>query len=298
MEKLYKKVDLHTHTTFSDGYKSPMILVDEAKQAGIEVLSITDHDSMAAYRHLESQQSKIAKRILLMPGIEFTASISTNGNLHLLGYGLDYSNAGVLDIQTEVRRKQIIKKDIFKTILSDFSLGELADSLDQREVAGLGLRNYNFYDLVKLHGVDDATFKLIKQKYKQATEFVDSISTDAPQIIDIIHQAGGYAIFAHPGDRGYKWDKKTMLEATDYLRKYGIDGIEVFHPDNNRDMQVLLSSLCAEHSLLISGGSDYHASPTSQSKQFLGAVDALTGSNVQSLSLIDKLIEEEKGFEI
>lgn len=296
MDKLYRKVDLHTHTIFSDGYKSPMTLVDMAKKQGVDVLSITDHDSVVAYHELERHKSKIAKRILLVPGIEFTASISSRGDIHMLGYGVDYNNSGILDIQTEVRRKQILKKDIFNNILFDYSLGEVADILDKREGTGYGLRNYNFYDLIKIYGVDEATFKIIKQKYKESIKFIDSIATDAPQIIDIIHQAGGYAIFAHPG--GYKWNSKEMLEATEYLRKYGVDGIEVFHPDNDRDTQILLSALCADHSLLMSGGSDYHGSIFSRSKHIIGAYDEIANSNVQSLNLIDKLVEEEKGFEI
>lgn len=290
-----EKIDLHTHTIFSDGWKAPCALLKRAQKEGISIIAITDHDSIDAYKSLELFKPKLENRIIVIPGIEFTSCVNDQEDLHILGYGIDYKNSGIKDIQIYVRQKQLIRKNIFNNILYDFSLSHIADVLDKRDNNSYGLKNYNFYDMLKIYKVKEETISAIKAKYKGAIKFLDSIDTDAPQIIDVIHGAKGYAFFAHPGH--YKWSNQAIFDTARKLKSYDIDGIEVYHPRNNYERQLMLSAFCDANSLYKSAGSDYHGSPFHDSDKKLGGINLTTNESIDSLPIINKILDEGKGME-
>lgn len=273
-----KKIDLHTHTIYSDGSMSPAELIAKAKKDAVDTLSITDHDTVEAYKNLPTQLSSC--KILIVPGIEFSC-VEDDVAIHLLGYGIDVKNGGVNQIAQHIRDIQLTKATVFKNILYDYKLASVADVIDDKITKNFGLRNYSFYNALKDSGVDPATSLKIKQKYKNCIAFLDSIETYTDEVISVIKSAGGLSILAHPGE--YNLNNIKTFELLDKLVKKDLNGVEIFHSANSSELQVMLDAFCKDNHLLVTGGSDYHSGETT-----LGALDNPVINTKISKEILDK----------
>jgi len=255
-----KFADLHLHTRFSDGTFSPKELVEHAAQHELAAIALTDHDTVEGCAGTARECA--AAGIEFIAGTELTAEFQDT-EVHLLGYFLDTQNARLLAEITkfqDVRRQRIYEMvarindiGVPLTVDSVFALAN-CKSPGRPHVARALLKA----GLVK--HLDDAFDRYLK---KGRVAWVPKARMSALESIELIHQAGGLAVMAHPG-----------LNRTDEiipgLVAAGLDGIECFHTKHSTAMSERYLALAAEHRLLVTGGSDCHG--YSKAKPLIGSV--------------------------
>ena len=286
-----KKVDLHIHTYNSDGKYSPQEIITMAKEQELDVIAITDHDSARGIRNLKENS---AGKLFVVPGVEISTKIDEFNELHILGLGINPNNSGIIQLEDRVRSIQILKANIFNNILYDNGLSHLAIEVKDLITDHHGLQNLNFFQILSNNNIPASTFFEIKQKYSNAVNFIESIDTEAGETLSIIHEAGGFALFAHP--YAHKATNSEVYSMIASLRKNNLDGIEVYHRANNTERQILLSTFCNLNNLLISGGSDFHADATFPHQT--RPLNAAYKINPISSPISEEILEHDNGFYI
>ena len=245
-------IDLHTHTTASDGRCAPAELVARAAAAGVTVLSVTDHDTVAGCEAAAGACE--AADIEFVPGIEITA-VRDEADVHVLGYFIDPRSSALRVFLTEQRQRRFDR------------VGRMIARL-----ARLGLRLDA--DAILRPAVDDPTRAvgrpwiaraLVAAGYVQTTNeaFTSWLSRGRPgfvpregaapdNVIARIHDAGGLASMAHPGLIG----RDNWIPG---LAASGLDAIEAYHTDHDADAIARYRAMAHRLTIAVSGGSDYHA---------------------------------------
>ena len=244
-------IDLHIHSTLSDGTLSPGEIVTAAKKKGITVLSITDHDTMAAYPDaiLLGEENLVE----VLPGIEITAH-HRELSLHVLGFGLRYDSAslaaGLLSIQQarHQRNEQIIAK------LNGFNLAVTMEDLARGN--GQAGRPHIARALMKMGIVRSEQEAFARFLRKDGAAYVKRQLLPVSRAIAMIAEAGGVAVLAHPGS--LKLTEAELTTLVQGLIDHGLAGIEVYHPMNSEKMLLFLTKLCHNSGLIATGGSDFH----------------------------------------
>lgn len=244
-------IDLHTHTTASDGRCTPAELVGRASGAGVTVLSVTDHDTVAGCEAVAAACRPAG--IEFVAGIEITA-VRDQGDVHMLGYFIDGNSPGLHAFLVDQRQQRIdrIRQMIAK--LAVFGIRLDADAIVQPAIddpsRSVG-RPWIARALVAagyVKSTNDA-FSIWLAGGKPA--FVPRESSPPEQVIDRIHDAGGVASLAHPGLIGRD-------EWIPGLAAAGLDAIEVYHTDHDRAATKRYHALAERLNLAVSGGSDFH----------------------------------------
>ena len=242
--------DLHTHTNFSDGSYSPEELVAAAKKIKLHYLGITDHDTVDGVRHLYENGLYPGRGINIIPGIELSAN-HPERDIHIVGYNIDIYNEALLEMIDKIiearweRFSEIIR--ILQT--KKYNIRE-ADVL---KIAGTSRsigRAHIARTLVKI-----GAFKTVREAFekmlgKGKPAYVPRYLPEVDEVIDIIHQAGGLAVLAHPKLVG---DDNLVEEL---CKK--IDALEVYYPFHKPDDTQHYFFLAKKYNLLITGGSDFH----------------------------------------
>lgn len=252
--------DLHLHTHFSDGTYGPEELAALADQHGLKAVALTDHDTMEGCARAAA--ACLQRGIEFIPASELTAELD-DVELHLIGYFLDCANER---LQKELARFQQVRQQ---------RIHEMAARLRQ---AGVPLQAESVFALAncrspgrphvaralvqqRLCGSLDEAFERFLKKGKPA--WVPKCRMSALQAIELIHQAGGLAVMAHPG-----------LNRTDdvipILVKAGLDGIECFHTKHSTHATEHYLQIADKYSLLVTGGSDCHG--MSKGKPLIGTI--------------------------
>lgn len=248
MRKLGGCGDLHTHTTASDGKIEPIELVQMAKKNNLYALAITDHDTILGVKII--LDNKIDYGIELITGVE--VSVDFNPVMHILGLFVDIENEQLNEKLSKICRTRKY------LIIQAFRM------LNQK---GIKLNIQDVMKKKKILSVNDLSEYLVREKIFSCREEADvffeelwcewrnSLPT-AKACIDMIHQANGVAILAHPINLELSNEemKKLLLE----LKSLGLDGIEINHPNQSESYKKMLRELATEMDLLVSGGSDYH----------------------------------------
>jgi len=244
-------IDLHTHTTASDGRCTPAELVSRAASAGITILSVTDHDTVAGCEPVAAACE--AARIEFVAGIEITA-VRDEVDVHVLGYFLDARSPALLAFLADQRQQRIdrIRRMIGK--LAAFGIRLDADAIVQPAIddpsRSVG-RPWIARALVAggyVKSANDA-FGIWLSRGKPA--FVARESAGPGEVIAHIHDAGGIASLAHPGLVGHD-------EWIPPLAAAGLDAIEVYHTDHDKAATRSYRELAGRLGLAASGGSDFH----------------------------------------
>ncbi|WP_421617275.1 PHP domain-containing protein [Brevibacillus sp. TJ4] len=241
-------MDLHVHTTASDGNMSPRELLMEAKQRGVRHLAITDHDTVDGY--LQAREEARQMGIALIPGIEWNTD-GPDGELHILGYGIDISDPHLLHVMD--RRRQERLEWIAEIVEACNRLGmEVTVAECQAKARGSVLVRTHVAEALVERGhasTSQAAFEMYLRKNRPA--YVPRPAFTARDAIECTHEAGGIAILAHPGI----YPDQVPL---DNLLSYGIDGIEVYYSRHSFAQMAYWEREAKRHSLLRSGGSDFH----------------------------------------
>ena len=249
------KIDLHSHTTFSDGRLTPAELIQRAQTMQVDVLAITDHDSTygLAEAHAAAQAHYPALKII--DGVE----ISTRWHsfeLHIVGLNID---TGHPSLQAFLAGQQQKREERAAKIADKLAKCGFEGTLERaRRYAGVGQITRAHFARVLVDNFQVATlekaFKLYLGKGKRAA--VKAEWPDIAAAVKVIQQAGGRAVLAHPihYDMTTKWLRRLIAE----FAEAGGDAAEVVFPGMSADKQALLQSIVVEHELLASAGSDFH----------------------------------------
>lgn len=243
------RIDLHTHTTASDGLLSPAALVQAVQSAHLEVFSITDHDTLDALAEAEGHARDFGLR--LIPGIELSAMWRKTVELHILGYFLDPADANLLAFLRDTREA---RRTRLRAMLGRLRLlGMVVEAEEVLACARDGNvgRPHLARVLVQrgLVGSTDEAFARYLGEGKPA--YVPRPDVTIAEAIHVIHEAGGLASLAHPG-------LHNRDEAIPDLIAAGLDAIEVYHATHTPGQAAHYRRLAQRRGLLVTGGSDFH----------------------------------------
>jgi hypothetical protein len=251
-------IDLHSHTTASDGQHTPAELMALASAAGVKVLSITDHDTVAGLG--EAAQAARVHGMELVPGIELSAYVLKR-EVHILGHFLRPEDAELAGFSSRLRveREQRMERMVERLR----SLGYPVTMQQVREVAGsaqLG-RPHLARVLVNRGWCLDVKEAFDRFLGSGKAAWVDRFKLEAADAIQLIHRAGGTATLAHPGSsKMERYDIQLLSEA-------GLDGLEALHSDHNPSVREKYLSIAQKFGLVPTGGSDFHGEQVTPGKR-------------------------------
>ena len=244
-----KYADLHIHSNFSDGIKSPEEIVDSAIKDNIKYISITDHDSIAS----QYVTRKNYEDLNIIPGIELSSEFNEM-ELHILGYFIDIDNKELKAVINELntQRMKRVEEILFKLKKYDIKL-DLED-LDININSTVG-RSHVANAMVRKGYFDNYKNAFRSFLVQGKPGYVKGFRLNYRDCIDVINKSDGVAILAHPGQIYRKIEVENILKE---LRCFGLKGIEVYHPSHSQGDINKFFNLAKKYKLCISGGSDYH----------------------------------------
>lgn len=247
------RLDMHSHSTASDGQYSPSELVKLAYEKNLGIFAITDHDSVNGLEEGRKTAEKLNLRFI--PGIEISAQ--EDEEIHVLGYEIDCNNDQILRCCEEFHNDRLHRGDRICEFLK--SKGIDIDMSSIREIAGngsLGRPHFARY-LIDKGYVSER--KEAFDKYLDTPEFLEATRRKEPtvtQAIDIIHSAGGKAVLAHPAFIHKEEDEIENMIAG--LKEQGLDGIECFYSKHKKNQADFYLDIAYKYDLKTSCGSDFH----------------------------------------
>jgi predicted metal-dependent phosphoesterase TrpH len=249
------RIDLHCHSTASDGTDTPAELVRHAALAGLDVVALTDHDTTRGYAEAVAA---VPEGLTLVTGAELSCRID-GISMHMLAYLFDPEEPALLAERELVRDDRVPRAKGMIAKLNELGVPVTWEQVERIAAGGSVGRPHVATALVELGvvpTVDDAFTKDWLADGGRA--HVDKHETDPFEAIRLVKAAGGVSVFAHPAaaKRGRTVPESAIAE----MAAAGLDGIEVDHTDHDADTRVRLRGLAAELGLLVTGSSDYHGS--------------------------------------
>lgn len=248
-------IDLHLHTTASDGRLTPAQLVARAAAAGITTMSVTDHDTVAGLAEVGAEAS--ARGIRLVPGIEVT-SIADARDVHLLGYFFDPGSAMLATFLEGQRALRVSRVREIGARLAALGLPVDVDTVltaaATRPGSSVG-RPQLALALVSAGYVRSVQEAFDRWLANGQPGYVPRTGPSPAAVVEIIHAAGGLVSFAHPAVTRRDELIRPLVDA-------GLDAIEVYHSDHTPADEVGYRGLAVRLGVLVSGGSDFHGDPT------------------------------------
>jgi predicted metal-dependent phosphoesterase TrpH len=244
-------IDLHTHTTASDGRDAPAALIARAVSAGVRILAVTDHDTVAGCA--EARGEAASRGLQLVPGIEVT-SVLDGVDVHVLGYFIDIESEPLLTFLADQRR---LRLDRVREIVA--RLGALGIHLDAEAILAPGLQ-----DTAKAAGRPWIARALVDTGHVATTSdafdlwlgrgrpaFVPRVGVTPATVFDRVHDAGGLVSLAHPG----------LTRCDELIPDFvasGLDAIEAYHTKHDAETTARYRTLANRLGVAVTGGSDYH----------------------------------------
>lgn len=252
-------IDLHIHSTASDGTLTPEEIISRACHLGLKAIAITDHDTVDGVHQILKQG--LPQQLHFLTGVELSAAAPPDfpcqGSLHLLGYGFrphDPDLAVHLQKLQDARRNrnpQIVAK--LKALGIDISMAELDTAGPPRQTG-----RPHIAQLLMAKGVV-ATFDEAFDRFlgTNGPAYVDKYRIASGDAIQLIRQAGGIPVLAHPAliHATRPWTLESLLIE---LKAYGLMGVEVYYPEHSEAQTRQFLALAERHDLLITGGTDFH----------------------------------------
>ena len=249
--------DLQSHSTYSDGTLPPAEVVERAANAGVTLFALTDHDTVDGVP--EALAAARVKRIELIPAVEMSAVHDAYEDLHILGYDLDHTDSTLLDALEDYRADRV--RRIFA--MAD-RLRELGFELDDTairahaapgrpHIADALLAHPANADRLAEEGIDGKNALFPAYLVPGSPGYVRRSRPTVAEAIDVIHAAGGLAVWAHP-----YWDLDEPLPTLHEFADHGIDGVEAFYATHTAEQTARLHAAARERGLLTTGSADFH----------------------------------------
>ncbi|MFH9329410.1 PHP domain-containing protein [Streptomyces althioticus] len=249
------RIDLHTHSTASDGTDTPAELVRKAAAAGLDVVALTDHDTTRG--HAEALAA-LPRGLTLVTGAELSCRLD-GVSMHLLAYLFDPEEPALLAERELVRDDRVPRAKGMIAKLNELGLPVTWERVAR--IAGNGSvgRPHVASALVELGVVDSVSDAFTPEWLADGGRaYVPKHETDPFEAVRLVKNAGGVAVFAHPA--AVKRGRTVPDSAIAELARAGLDGIEVDHMDHDPGTRTRLRGLAGELGLLVTGSSDYHGS--------------------------------------
>lgn len=247
-------VDLHVHSTASDGTETPSALIAEAEAKGLAALALCDHETTAGLEEFE--EAATGKTVHAVPGIEIPSKLFQK-EVHLLGLFIDPSADALREPLAYLHRTRMERNERLLKRLQDGGYGITADDVAAFSAGEIPGRPHFARALVQ-KGFFETVQEAFAKCLRQGTDFyVPRTFLPPADVIRMIRSSGGLAIWAHPihTNRGGRAFLRKFL---DQLSAWGLDGVEGYYPLFQKEYQKTVLSVAAERGLLVSGGSDYH----------------------------------------
>ena len=278
------KSDLHIHTYYSDGVFSPEKIVDTALDVGLEAIAITDHDNVLAYDVAQKyiKNKNLENKLEIIRGIEIN-TLYKNYEVHILGYFMDVKNSdfqSMLKMQQQARIKQT--KEIISLLAKKEGIKIKFEDIKKLVAEGGSIGRPHIAKAIMNAGgttnVMDAYAKYIND---DSPVYVQRKTVSPQDAVEIIYDAGGIPVIAHPHDIDIA---ENLIKD---LMNYGLRGIEAYHRKHSPACVEYFSSMAEELGLIVTGGSDFHA-PNIMNGQIV------LGKNFVPDWVYDKLVQEKK----
>ncbi len=243
-----KFVDMHMHTTFSDGALSPKDLVKKAKQVGLTTISITDHDNFDAIETVKSFAEEIG--IELIAGVEISTTYEEH-DIHILGYFIKTENSPLSDYLAHCRKQRLERTERIIERLNKQGIKIRVEHVLEKAGGG-SVGRPHIAAVLQEHGyVQNYNEAFLKYIGTNCPAYEKNANTNPAEVISLINEAGGLSFLAHPG-------RQVPDDTVRHLIDSGLDGLEVIHPSHDTHHQEYYRAIANEYFLLMSGGSDYH----------------------------------------
>ena len=246
------RIDLHLHTTCSDGTLAPEELVAAANAGGLDVIAVTDHDTAVGVEPARAAAAAAPRRLRVVAGIELTCSLD-GVEVHLLGYGIDPSHPSIAAFAARGAALRRTRLAGMVAKLNGFGVGVRVEDVEVPPGCASVGRPHLARALVKRGAV--ATFQEAFNRYLSdgGPAWIPSAGPPVAEGIAAVHQAGGVSVWAHP----------SLEEARQFprARALGLDGAETMRPRVEPTVSLALEQAAGEAGLLFGGGSDWHGAP-------------------------------------
>ncbi|WP_210440286.1 PHP domain-containing protein [Nocardioides xinjiangensis] len=271
------RIDLHTHSSASDGTDTPGDLVREAAAAGLDVVALTDHDAMSGWA--EAQRAADEAGITLVPGLEISTTFRHRG-VHLLGYLPDPAYPPLVAVLDRILAGRTARTPAMVAALQARGIAITEDDVRREAGGSVAAGRPHVADaLVRMGIVADRTEAFHVLLNPGRPGYVDRYAVPLEEMIPILTAAGGVAVIAHPWGRsgGSVLDEPALAS----LKELGLAGIEVDHQDHSPAFRARLRSIAADLDLVVTGSSDHHG---------LGKVDHDLGVNTTDPEQYERLL--------
>ncbi|HEU4973576.1 MAG TPA: PHP domain-containing protein [Baekduia sp.] len=256
--------DLQSHSTYSDGALPPGEVVAHAARAGVELLALSDHDTVDGID--EAIEAAAREGLKLVPAAELSAVHGDYEDLHILGYGIDHRNPDLLSALEGYRADRGARADRMAAALEELGFALDRTKMEERRAAGLPIGRPHLAQAAYDHPANQA--RIAEEGHADFGELLAAYlipgkpayrartTPTVPEAIDLIHAAGGVAIWAHPF-----WDLDAdddVVATIEGFAKAGVDGVEAFYITHTREQTILCAQTCERLGLLTTGSADFH----------------------------------------
>ncbi len=243
-----QRADLHMHTIYSDGVLSPDELARRAKRAGLDVISITDHDNVAGLKEATITGEEVELEVI--PGVELSVSVDDR-DIHILAYFVDAQNEELLDYLAFMRLERLKRAERIVEKLHAINIPLKMEKVLEKAGQGAVGRPHIASALVEEGLAVSYHDVFLKYIGFGRPAYVGKYQYSPEEAIELIGRVGGLSFVAHPGN---SLPENIMLR----IIKAGIDGIETVHPSHSPEIVAHYQAIANEYYLLESGGSDFH----------------------------------------
>ncbi|MCQ2550620.1 MAG: PHP domain-containing protein [Clostridia bacterium] len=248
------KVDYHIHTTYSDGALKPVEIIKKRKAEEYDIVAITDHDGIDGLD--EALTAGEALEIQVIPGVEISTKTHEGVKVHILGYKFDRTNQKLIDTLKELQEN---RKERNARLLK--ALQDLGYDITMEDVIARPGQTYFGKPHFAMALVNKGYAKTKKEAFDNIFErdeikAIQKKGLNTKDAIELINQAGGMAVLAHPGE--IKLSKEEVANLVFELKKAGLKGIECYHPSHDNEAENFFISLASKYHLHITQGSDFH----------------------------------------
>lgn len=292
MISLKKYIDLHMHSSYSDGQFSPEQIIELAKENNVDTISITDHDDFNSAKKL---QEISCENIRYINGIELSCIIGINGKkkvIHILGYGFNLEN---IELENRLTEKKILREQVNKNYL--LKMQKELKFLSEYDFEQIIFDKFIRFSRLILECVENGEYTLeqlnkIKDYIQQNKMIYPNYEFIASEAIKLIKQAGGIPVLAHPYQ--YQLNLSEEKKILTMLKEMGLEGLEVYHSGDSIQGMRLRQKLAIEFDLLQSLGSDFHTDYNDFGNKIgLGKSNNLCKN---TCSILEKLESENKVY--
>lgn len=284
------KSDFHIHTNYSDGVFSPEKVIDAAIDANLDIIALTDHDNILSFEiaqnYIESLKKADKKTIKIIQGIEINTMFNTD-EIHILGYFMDVENSefkNLVKVQQQARITQT--KEIITLLNKKEGIKIKYDDIISQVAPGGSIgRPHIAKAITNVGGTGSVMEAYAKYINDNSPVYVKRKTVTPHEAVEIIYDAGGIPVIAHPHDLE---NAGTLIKD---LMHCGLRGIEAYHRKHSPAIVEYFSSMAEELGLIVTGGSDFHA-PNVMNGQII------LGKNFVPEWIYGKLVEEKKRLDL